>query len=96
MMLPKPPPPKKIFEFFLSEDDRTSPVWLRLKARLEEKLADLREKNDNVNLTDVKTATLRGHIECLKAVLALGDQPPPMVATGARPPPRTDLGALYG
>ncbi len=88
--------PRQIFDFFLTEEERTSPVWLSLKARLERKLIELREKNDSQKLTDVETATLRGHIECLKAVLALGREPPPMVAPVARPVRATDLGAKYG
>jgi hypothetical protein len=89
-------PVKQIFDFHLTEDERTSAVWKSLKDRLEKKLAELRVKNDNPNLTDVETATLRGHIECLKGVISLGREPPPQVATAARPAPRTDLGAKYG
>lgn len=89
-------PPRTILDFYLTHDDRTSPVWHRLRERLEKKLAELREKNDDPNLTDVETATLRGHIECLKAVKALGDTPPPKVAVNGRQTPRIDLGEQYG
>lgn len=88
--------PRHAAELFLTEEERTHPVWVSIKGRLEKKLADLREKNDNAKLTDVETAWLRGHIECLKAVLTLGNEPPPKVAADARPRPRTDLGAQYG
>ena len=91
-----PAPLKQIIDNFLTEDERTSGVWTSLKDRLERKLAELRVKNDDPTLTDVETATLRGHIACLKATLALGNEPPPKVATVARPPPRTDLGERYG
>ena len=89
-------PVRQIFDFYLTEDERTSGVWTSLKDRLERKLAELRVKNDDPTLTDVETATLRGHIECLKGVISLGREPPPKVATVARPPPRTDLGERYG
>ena len=87
----------RLFEdSFLATEERTSPVWLSLKDRLEKKLADLRLQNDQPKLTDVETATLRGHIQCLKAVIALGNEPPPKVATAPRPTTRPDLGAKYG
>lgn len=81
---------------FLTEDERTSPVWHSVRGHLERMLAKKRERNDNSKLTDVETATLRGHIECLKAFIALGSQPPMMTANNARPRPRGDLGARYG
>ncbi len=87
---------KTEIDFFLSKEERESPVWQSLKARLEKKLTSLREKNDDQKLTDMQTATLRGHIDCLKAVIALGNEPPPKVVPDARPQPRIDLGAKYG
>lgn len=89
-------PVKRIVDFYLAKEERTSTVWLNLKDRLEKKLVSLRKQNDNPNLTDVETATLRGHIECLKEVISLGDEPPAMVAAPARPAPRRDYGAQYG
>jgi hypothetical protein len=90
--------PVKLFiaDDYLTRDDRTSPVWARLKDRLEKKLEALRKANDNPKLTDVETATLRGHLKCLKEVIALGNEPPESVAPDARPRPRIDLGAKYG
>ena len=91
------PVPIRLFEdSFLATEERTSPVWLSLKDRLEKKLAELRLQNDHPKLTDVETATLRGHIQCLKAVLALGNEPPPKVATEVRPRPRPEGALLYG
>ncbi len=83
-------PVKLIIENFLTDDERTSPVWQSVKAHLERMLAKKRIDNDNPNLTDVQTATLRGHIACLTAILALGKKPPAMAAPTARPGPRPD------
>lgn len=85
-----------LFESRLSDDERTSPVWLSIKAKLEKKLEELRLQNDNPKLTDVETATLRGHLKCLKSVISLGDKPPEMMAPAARPTTRPDYGAQYG
>lgn len=90
------PPPKLIADFFLTDDERTSPVWQSVKAHLERMLAAKRLENDNPKLTDVETATLRGQINLLKAFLALGKTPPPLAVPDARPRPRIDLGAKYG
>lgn len=89
-------PVRQLEDFYLSKEERLSPVWTALRAKLERKLVELRAKNDDPNLTDVETATLRGHIQCLKAMIALGNEPPPKVATVARQLPRADLGAMYG
>jgi hypothetical protein len=89
-------PVKLIIESFLTEDERTSPVWQSVQVHLERTLARKRIENDNPRLTDVETATLRGHINCLKAILALGSKPPAMTASPARPGPRPDYGAKYG
>lgn len=83
-------------EDFLTKEERTSPVWLSIKAKLQAKLEELRIKNDDAKLTDVETATLRGHLRMLKAFLALGNEPPVRVATAARPTARPDYGAKYG
>ena len=89
-------PPKLIIEFFLTDDERSSPVWHSIHAHLERMLAAKRILNDNPKLTDVETATLRGHIACLTAFIALGKKPPPMAAPVARSGPRPDPGAHYG
>lgn len=89
-------PPKLVIDFHLTDDERSSAVWQSLRGRLEEMLAKKRVENDNPDLTDVETATLRGHLACLKAILALGKEPPAMTATDARPGPRVNLGAKYG
>ena len=89
-------PLKQIIDFYLTDEERTSATWQSVQAHLERMLAKKRIENDNPKLTDVETATLRGHIDCLKAMLALGRTPPPLTATVARPGPRPDLGARYG
>lgn len=89
-------PPKLIADFYLTHEERASAVWKSVERRLREKLEKKRVENDNPELTDVETATLRGHIACLKAMLALGEKPPEMTATAARPGPRPDYGAQYG
>lgn len=89
-------PPKLIVDNFLTQDERLSPVWTSVKGHLERMLAKARAQNDNPKLTPVETATLRGHIFTLKAMIALGVEPPVMTAPNARPGPRIDLGAKYG
>ena len=89
-------PPKLIIESFLTEEERLSSTWQSVRQHLERMLAKKRVQNDNPKLTDVETATLRGHIECLRAILALGAKPPETVAPVARLGSRPDLGAKYG
>lgn len=63
-------------QFRLTDAEKTSSVWLKLKAHLDEKLKEKRGKNDDLALDPIKTAAVRGHIECLKGLLSLGDVPP--------------------
>ncbi len=81
---------------FLTEDERNSAVWKSVRVRLQDMLARKRIDNDNPKLDRDSTLVLRGHIELLKAFIALGNEPPPTVASGARLRPRVDLGAKYG
>lgn len=87
---------KLISESFLTKDERASAVWQSVRGHLERMLTKKRIENDIPKLTDVETATLRGHIQCLKAMLALGSTPPEITAPAARPGPRPDYGAKYG
>lgn len=89
-------PPRPIVENFLTDDERKSGVWQSVCAHLDRMIEKKRAENDNPKLTDVETATLRGHLACLKAFRALGNEPPVMVVTDARPRPRVNLGAKYG
>jgi hypothetical protein len=59
-------------ELVLSERDRVSDVWLRLRERLLARLDLLRRQND-LDLTPEKTALLRGRIAELKNLLAAGE-----------------------
>ena len=89
-------PLKQIVDNFLTQDERTSPVWQSVKGHLERMLAKRRIENDNPKLTPVETAMLRGQIQTLKAMIALGAEPPAMTVPNARPSARIDLGAKYG
>jgi hypothetical protein len=63
-------------DFSLTEHDKASPLWLRLKIHLQDRLAELRHQNDRPNLTEQQTALLRGQIYGLKDVIALdADRP---------------------
>jgi len=62
--------------FKLSEQDKHSSLWVRLEAQLIERLDRARRKNDDPKLTEARTAALRGEIECLKGLIALGKSPP--------------------
>lgn len=63
--------------FRLTSAERTSPLWLRLRSHLQERLAKARARNDGALAPD-ETARLRGRIACLKDLLALEeDRPPP-------------------
>lgn len=66
--------PPGVFE--LSQSDRQSEIWRRLYAELTKRLNVRREENDG-QLDEAQTARVRGHIECIKDLLALGDEPPP-------------------
>ena len=89
-------PPRLIADDFLTDDERNSAVWQSVRGRLEQMLAEKRIENDNPKLTPDNTLVLRGHIQLLKAFIALGRKPPEMVAAAARTGPRPDLGAKYG
>lgn len=62
--------------FEMTDGERAHPLWMRLKAHLETQLQSKRTQNDSAKLTEPETAALRGHISCLKALLALGDDRP--------------------
>jgi hypothetical protein len=54
--------------FALTEHELKHPLWLKIKAALEEKLAGLRRQNDT-NLDPILTATKRGEIKIVKDML---------------------------
>lgn len=61
--------------FELTEGEKTGPFWARLKKYLEDELATQRIKND-AQQPGEDTAMIRGHIDCLKGLIALGDDDP--------------------
>jgi hypothetical protein len=77
----QPPPP-----FALTEDDRHSPLWMRLKAHFEDSLADARRSNDRP-FSERETATLRGEIMCLKKLIRLDADRPEMTGSEYDQPP---------
>lgn len=56
----------------LSDIERKSAVWLKLKAHLEERLENHRSKNDG-DLSGDLTAKTRGRIAEIKELLKLGE-----------------------
>lgn len=64
-------------DFKLTEAERLSPVWARVKQILEERIAQHRIAND-AGLPPEATAKLRGRISELKALLKL-DRALPLV-----------------
>lgn len=62
-------------DFSLTENDKHSGLWLRLKIHLESRLADARVRNDALQ-PESETAALRGEIKCLKHLIRLdADRP---------------------
>lgn len=59
-------------DFTLTQSDKHSPLWARLKKHLDAELAIAREQNDSPLDAD-KTAALRGRIRLAKELIALGD-----------------------
>jgi hypothetical protein len=61
--------------FELTEQDKATALWLRLRAHLEDRLAAARRRNDEPQ-PEANTATIRGEIKALKSFIALGDERP--------------------
>lgn len=61
-------------EFSLKPIERNSAMWLRLAEHLTARLNTHRAVNDSPK-SEIETATLRGRIAELKAILSLGDVP---------------------
>lgn len=62
--------------FELSDGEKMHPLWVRLKAHFEAQLQTLRARNDSGAMSEIETATLRGHIRFCKAAIRLGDSRP--------------------
>jgi hypothetical protein len=56
--------------FTLEPSELQNPLWVKLSKRFEQRLAELRLKNE-ADIGEVETANLRGRIAELKALLAL-------------------------
>lgn len=54
----------------IERDDFKTAAWAHIRSLLQDRLAALREENDD-RLDEVKTATVRGRIAEVKALLAL-------------------------
>lgn len=63
-------------DFALTEGERNSAFWNRLKTYFADQLQFERERNDSIANDEHKTAVIRGHIEFLKRTLDLGNEPP--------------------
>jgi len=59
----------------LSSGEREHPLWRKLAAHMNERLVMLRAKNDGP-LDEMQTATMRGQIKELKALMSLGTAAP--------------------
>lgn len=60
----------------LTESDKLSSVWIKVSAHLDDQLRIARIKNDNEKLTEIQTAIIRGRIQTLKSIQALGNASP--------------------
>lgn len=60
--------------FILTDGERHHPLWLKLEAHLQARVAILRAKNDGP-LDALQTATIRGQITEVKALLSYGAAP---------------------
>lgn len=64
-------------DFRLTDSDKATPLWIALRAHLEQRLEQHRSRNDT-DLNPEQTAKLRGQIMELRALLAL-ESPRPRV-----------------
>ena len=60
-----------IQDFRLTDSEKASGLWLRLKQHLEDRLAAARLRNDDAALDEAGTAALRGEIKVLKHFIRL-------------------------
>lgn len=63
-------------DFRLTESDKASALWLRLREHFEQRLTGARLRNDDPTLDPAATAALRGEIKVLKLLTRLdADRP---------------------
>ena len=68
-------------DFELTAAEKSHPLWVRIKAHLETRLAAARQRNDDHQMGPTDTAVLRGRIACFKSIISLGDDKP-LIETG--------------
>lgn len=61
--------------FILTDQERNSPLWLRLKSYHEKRLQSMRTRNDGP-LSNDDTLLLRGRIHEIKAFLSINESMP--------------------
>ena len=66
-------PPER---FALSEADKVSPTWLRIKKHLQARVEALRNELEQ-DLPEERTAKVRGRLAEVKSLLSLDKYPPP-------------------
>ena len=59
----------------LTKEERNDPLWLKLKAEYEARLAQLRASNDK-DMSETETAKLRGRIAEVRKFIDLGTEKP--------------------
>ena len=64
--------PRPVFE--LTPIERKDPLWLKLRAYMEQGINDARAENDGPHDAE-KTARIRGRIETFKGLIALDRDP---------------------
>lgn len=75
----------------LSDAERDSTLWKRIAARLDARLAELREQND-YTISPLETEKLRGKIEIIKELRSAGLNRSPGMDGEDNPLPGDDLG----
>lgn len=64
-------------QFELTDGEKVNPMWLKLRRYFVAERQRYREKND-ASLSPPETERVRGAIELLSRVIALGDTPQPI------------------
>lgn len=61
-------------DFELTAGERAHPLWLRLRAHMEQKLDVVRwQICRDVEMSEKQTAAMRGRARCLESLISLGD-----------------------
>lgn len=59
----------------LTKEERDHPIWLKLKAEYEARLAQLRKDNDK-DMSETETAKQRGRISEVRRIIDMGAEKP--------------------